>query len=138
EPGEDPAREAAEAGGKHLVRGDPNSRRDAVGGETVRGAGDPARDPGAVTFEVAVAAIAQAGVVDVAKTEELAQVVARDEVSTQVPVDHAVQLAVLGVDAGVEDGNDNLPVAARRGPGSRDVHPVVVPLENALGVGDAT
>src|SRR5205823_14949073 len=84
EPGEDPARESAEAGGQHLVRGDPYAGRDAVGSETVRGAGDPARNPGAVTLEVAVAAIAQAGAVDVAETEELAQVVARDEVAAQV------------------------------------------------------
>ena len=48
-----------------------------------------------------------------------------------------VQLAVLGVDAGVEDRDHDAAVAPRRGPGPGYAHPVVVPLEDALGVGHA-
>ena len=136
-PGEDPGREPAEPGGENLVGADAHAGGDAVGGEAVRGAGDPARHPGAVALEVAVAAVAQAGAVDVTEAEERLQVVARDEVPAERGIEHAVQLAVVRLDARVEYGDRDRVVAGRALPSGGHVHPAVVPLEDALGVGDA-
>src|SRR4029453_4170251 len=95
EAGQDPAREAAEAGREHLVGADPHARGDAVRGEAVQRAGDAARDPGAVALEVAVAAVAQALAVDDAEPVEGDQVRARDEVAAERPVEHALELLVV-------------------------------------------
>ena len=113
EAGEDPGREPAEPGRENLVGADAHTGGDAVGGEAVRGAGDPARDPGAVALEVAVAAVAQPGAVDDAEAEERLQVVAGDEVAAERRVEHAAQLAVVRLDARVEDRDRDRAVAGR-------------------------
>ena len=132
ETAEHPAREPAESGREHLVGADPDARCDAVRGEAVQRAGDAARHPGAVTLEVAVAAVAQALAVDHAEAEERPQVVAGDEVAAELLVDDAVQLAVVGVDAAVEHCDRDRAVAGRAAPGGLDVHAVVVPLEERV------
>ena len=90
-----------------------------------------------MALEVTVSAVAQAGSIDVAEPEQGPEVVAWDEVPAEVLVEDALQLAVLGIDAGIEDGDHDVVIAPRRRPGSGDAHPVVVPLEDALGVGDS-
>ena len=90
------------------------------------------RHPGAVTLEVAVAAVAQALAVDHAEAEERPQVVAGDEVAAKLLVDDAVQLTVVGVDAAVEHCDRDRPVAGRAAPGGLDVHALVVPLEERV------
>jgi hypothetical protein len=69
-----------------------------------------------VAFEVAVATVAEARAVDEAEAEERAQVRAGDEVSAQRPVDDAVDLVVVRLDAGVEDRNRDRAVAGRAAP----------------------
>jgi len=58
---EDPIGEAAKTGGEDLVARDLHPRRDAVRGEAVERAGNPARDPGAVAFSIVRATVGQAG-----------------------------------------------------------------------------
>src|SRR4029453_2905512 len=97
---EDPRREPAEPGRENLVGADAHARGDAVGGEAVGGAGDSARDPGAVALEVAVAAVAQAAPVDDAEAEKGLQVIAGDEVAAQRGIEHAADLAGVGPEPG--------------------------------------